>query len=1067
MNEPKKLKGLLLLCFVFYLQATSLAQTKPSTQKDVPVEITGTVSDQNGQTIVGASVMIKGTKTGTSTNENGVYRIKVPNTKAILTFSMLSFKTVEALVGNQLKIDITLPESAETNLNEIVIVGYGAVKRRDVSGAIVSVNAEDISKRMATNIAEALQGQVAGVQISTGSGQPGEGASVVIRGMSTMNSDGIGPLYVVDGVQQTDADAINPNDIESIEILKDAASASIYGSRSANGVIIITTKKGTKRSPVLDIKYLHSMNNLAHKLPQLNSAQYRALQRKQLAYINGQGQGIVPAAMRQSLDAQLADTLNVLLNADNDYQAVVFNTAQKNQVDASFGGGSDNLKYFLSSGYLNETGILDNTSYDRITARLNADYNATKRLNFSTRVNINYAKKKGTDEANFLNTILARKPNLSFYYPDNTLIGTLWGANPIALSEQTNFTDTYGGSFYQSGEFKITPSINFITSFNANLALSRYKFMRPSFLFSGAQTNSGSSISNLNWNWMNENYFNYNKTINKAHTFTGLLGVSAQGWKTESDRFSGRNSATDKIYTMNAFSANFNLAATRTEEAAHTLASAFGRFGYNYKSKYIFNANLRVDGSSRFAKDKKFGYFPSASVAWRLSDEPFMKFAKKFMNDAKVRLSYGVTGNESIGNYDAILSYDIGGIYDEVAGITAARIAVDNLGWEQTTQSNAGLDLSFLKNRFNLTIDYYKKLTDNLLANYEVPKEWGFNTVRRNIGSISNQGFEIDLRGDIIRKKTFTWNMAVNFSKNNNRITAVAGGVPYAFQDTWWISQGGRIGDFFGYRQLGVFPTDQSNAFTEDWQQLTPVFQRNANGEMIKDGNGRYVLQNYTLNGAAYGGTVKQKTFTDGTPFRGGDINWYDNPDDTKGRGVINDSDRQILGNAQPDFIGGLNTNLSYKNFSLFVSCFFSVGGQIYNQARYAINQQSMQYLATLPSSDFANDFWISQGDNTTYPRPYADQYQNDRGVNSFYLEDASYLKIRNIKLSYAFPKKLISRWRIRGIGLYTYVNNALTFTNYSGYDPEFSSYNALALGQDTNRYPRKREFGLGFNVNF
>ncbi|WP_304064438.1 SusC/RagA family TonB-linked outer membrane protein [Pedobacter glucosidilyticus] len=1059
----KRSGKLLLLLLLIYLPNYLLAQNN---QAATGIEVSGTVKDENGEALIGTVVSIKGSTTATTTDANGNYKIKVPNAKTVLSYYMLGFQRIEIMVENKNKIDVVLRELT-TALNEVVVVGYGSTNRRDLSGAVVSVQAEDIERRMPTNLAEALQGQVAGVQISTGSGQPGEGASIVIRGASTINDGGIGPLYVIDGVQQTNADAINPNDIESIDILKDAASAAIYGARSANGVIIITTKQGNKKAPTLDVRYLHSMNNLANSLPQLNSAQYRILQNKQMEYINGEGRNLVPAAVVQGLVAQMADSLNFILNSDNDYQDAVFGTANKNQIDVNFGGATDNLKYFLSTGYLKENGIMENTSFDRITTRLNADYNATKKLNFSTRINFSYAKKKGADESNYLNTMLARKPNLSFYYPDNTLIGVLWGGNPLALPAETNFTDTYGGTFYQSAEFKISPHLKITSTLNANLSLAKYKFMRPSFLFSGGLTNSGSSVGTLNWNWMNENYLNYSRTFNKVHTITGLAGVSAQGWRTESDRFSGRNSATDAIYTMNAFSANFNLAATRTEESVHTMASAFTRIGYNYKSKYIFNATVRVDGSSRFASNKKYGYFPSASAAWRFSDESFMKFAKSVLNDAKVRVSYGVNGNESIGNYDAILSYSVGGIYDDVSGITASRIAVNNLGWEQTTQSNIALDLSFYKNRFNVTVDYYNKQTDDLLANFEIPKEWGFDVVRRNIGSISNKGIEIDVRGDIIKKKTFSWNLGLNLTRNNNQILSIANGQPYLFQNVWWISQGGRIGDFFGYEQLNIFPYDQSNAFSNDWQQLTPVFQRDATGEMIKDAAGKYVLDSYTLNGAPYTGNVNQKTFTDGTPFRGGDVNWYDNPNDASGRGIINDSDRKVLGNAQPDFVGGINTTFNYKRFGLFIGSYFSVGGQIYNQARYTLNQMSMPFFSTVPSMDFANNFWIRQGDETKYPRPYADQYQNDRNVNSIYLEDASFLKIRNIRLSYSLPPKVTTKLKIKSLGMYGYVNNAFTFTNYSGYDPEFSNFSALALGMDTNRYPRKREFGLGFNLNF
>ena len=387
------------------------------------------------------------------------------------------------------------------------------------------------------------------------------------------------------------------------------------------------------------------------------------------------------------------------------------------------------------------------------------------------------------------------------------------------------------------------------------------------------------------------------------------------------------------------------------------------------------------------------------------------------------------------------------------------------MGWEQTAQTNLGLDVAFAKNRFQLTVDLYNKVTTNLLAAYEIPKEWGFNTVRKNIGSITNKGLEIGLVGDVVKTKNTTINLGVNFTFNKNRIKEIASGIPYLFNDTWWISQGQPIGDFYGYKYIDVFATDQSNAFTSNWEQLTPVFQKDASGQNIKDANGKFVLANYTLGGATYTGPVNQKKLADGTPFRGGDVNWENSDGDANG--IITDKDRMVLGNAQPDFTGGFNFNIRHKGFTLFVASYFSIGGEIYNAAKYNLVQGSMNGLSTVPSFDFQNNFWIQQGDVVQYARPYSDRFQNARAVSSFYLEDASYLKIRNIRLSYLLPTKWTSKAKLRGVNIYGYVNNALTFSSYSGYDPEFSAYSALGIGMDINRYPRKREFGLGLNLNF
>lgn len=1032
------------------------------------VEISGRVTDGNGDGLPGVSVQLKGTATGVVTDRLGNFRIRVPDRRAVLTFTSVGYEPAEEPVGSRTELLITM-QDAKSALDEVVVVGYGTVNRRDLTGAVVSVSAEEIEKRMPVSIAEALQGAVAGMQVVTGSGQPGESASVIVRGTSTFNDEGIGPLYIIDGVQQDNADAINPADIANIEVLKDGASAAIYGSRSANGVIIITTKQGSQARPEIRVNYLHSYNNLAHKVPQLNANEYRSLQRRQLDYAYGEGAGYVTQAVISALTAQIRDTTNYMFSFDHDYQDELFSTPAKDQIDLSFGGGSDKLKYQLNAGYLNERGIIEGTSFNRLSSRLNADYTPSRIVNFSSRLYVSYRKKEGTDEGDYLNAIMQRRPNSALYYSDGSLIGLFYGMNPLALNELTNFTDYYDGTLFQSGYVQITPDLRFTSTINASLALSKDFYQRPSYISADGLANTGRAGSILNWNWNNENYLNYQKSLESGHNFTGLLGVSAQSWRRERELFSGRNAPTDVVYTLNAFRANYLINGTYTEATANTLASAYTRFGYDFRSRYLFNATLRADGSSRFSKKNRYGYFPSVSAAWRLSDEAFMQWAKKgsFLSDAKIRLSYGVTGNQSIGNFENILSYSIGGVYDGLPGIYAARIPADDLKWEETRQTNLGLDLSLYKNRFQLTVDVYAKATDNLLANFQIPSEWGYNFVRRNVGAIMNRGVEVDFRGDIIRKSTFRWNAAVNIARNNNTITAIADGAPYVFNGNWYISEGGRIGDWYGYRQLGIFRYDQSNAFSDAWEQLTPVFKTGTDGQLLTDDKGKYVLDYYELNNQVYTGPVQQKRLTDGSVFRGGDVNWYDNPDDEGGVGLIDDKDRAILGNAQPVFTGGFNTTLSYKGLSLFVGAFFSVGGKIYNQAKYTLNNFSMVYFSALPSVEMANSFWMNQGDETLYPRPFNDTYLNSRSLNDFYLEDASYLKIRNVRLSYSLPKTLGSKLKMRTCQVFGYVNNALTFTNYSGYDPEFSGPSALAIGMDTNRYPRKREFGLGINANF
>lgn len=1049
MKIPKYLLLLLFLLAGQYLLA----------QKNI---VSGIVTDESGVTMPGVNVVLKDSKIGVMTNNDGYFSLNLQKNKETIIFSFIGFKTKEIEVTGGTTLNVKLSENS-VSLDEVVAVGYGSIRKRDVTGAIVSLSSKDIEQKSSTNILEALQGQSAGVQIVAGSGQPGESASIRIRGTSTFNDNGVTPLYVVDGVPMDNIDGINPSDVESVEVLKDAASAAIYGSRSANGVILVTTKQGSKSKPVISAQYLHSWSALSHKLSQVTPAQFTQFRRNRLNYLLGDGSGYVSNKAYMSDSAILNDPYNSMFNANNDYQNMAFQVGEKNQLDVSIGGGTDFSKYFLSAGYYGEGGIIPSTGYQRLTTRLNASYKASPKLTLISKVSLLYSKKEGIDEYGYLNSLMQRIPNLSVYFPDETLVGKLSGLNPLAVTTATNFTQTYKGTLFQSGEYQILPNFKFTTNFNLNFEVGKTKRLTPSLIFDENQTsNKGESYSNMNWSWMNENYLNYSKKIKNIHNFNALLGVSVQEWGYESDRFVGNNAATDAIYTMNAFAANYDLTATQTDASSHAMASAFGRLSYDYKSRYLFNTNIRTDGSSRFAPKNKWGLFPSASFAWRFSDEKFMKFSKSFLTDAKARIGFGITGNEAIGDYEYMSSYEVGGIYDGISSLNASRIAIDNLSWEQTTQSNLGMDLRFINSRILVSADYYFKKTDGLLANYPMPKEVGFNSVRRNIGSIENQGWEFSISADIIKKKKFNWQVSFNTSTNDNRITKLSDGKPYILNDQFLIAEGGRIGDFYGYKSEGVFQYNQSNAFTPTWEQLTPVFLKNSNGSLQTDLNGKFIFQKYQLNGADYNGVIATKKLPDGTPLRGGDFNWTNASGDSTG--IINQDDKIILANAQAKFFGGFNTNLIYKSFTLSMSFYFSMGGQIYNKVKYDRNR--FQWSSIVPTLDAMQTAWFKQGDIANYARPYEDNFENDRSLNSIYLEDASYIKLRSIKVGYNIPKKLAGSMHIKELNIYAYVNNALTWTAYSGFDPEFSTSSALSMGIDYNRYPKKREFGIGLNIN-
>ena len=992
-------------------------------------KVSGTVKDTKGKPIQGVSVVVKGAKTGTTTDREGRYSIGAPSGKSTLVFSNVGYTTWEEDIGGRNEIAVTLTDKT-SDMSDVIVIGYGTQRKRDITGAISSVSAKQIGERQAVTVADALQGQVPGLQIAVGSGAPGASnistnQSLLIRGIGTLQS-GAGPLIVIDGAQGVDINSINPNDIQSVEVLKDAASASIYGSKSANGVILITTKRGSDGKPLLGLNYISSWSSLSHKIPQTNAAQRKLYDFK-----------------RTGNYSTTTDSLNPSFNADNDYQDMLTRTGRRDEVDLSVSSGTKNLNFYTGLGYLNEQGIIINSWSKTVRGRLNLDYKQD-RFSFGTRVVGSYNFSNFINEGNTLGQAIQRPPNFAMVFPDGTLAPVIGGRkNPVAYALlYKNRYDIVNASMYNYIAYAFTPDLKLTVDANVSINPTHNLQFTPALL---EGSNSGKETNTTGNYWITQAYLNFSKTLRGKHTLIGLLGTSAEESYDKTSSQSGTNFVSEQVTSINTAQ---TLGLPTNTESKSTQASVFGRVGYSYMGRYIVNGNLRADASSNFGAQNRWGYFPSGSAAWRFSDEKFMQFASGFLTDGKLRVSYGLTGNQQIPAYANISQLQFGSnYYNGVSGVVASsQFGNNKLSWESTTQFNVGTDLTMMNGRVTLTLDYYNKRTDNLLYNAPLAYETGFSTLYVNVGSLQNRGVEFLINATPIQTRKFTWNISYNMSFNRAKTLSLYQNIPLS--TSIWITQPNRIlGNFYGWKALGIYAYDQSNAYDDDYNLLTPVLL-----------NGQPSGQ-YTLNGKNYTGTVHQLT-TNGAVSAGGDVIWQNNHKDS----VIDDNDRQILGNAQPKYNAGLTNTLTYKNLSFSFTFYASMGGQLYNTFRSTLDQ--IVTTNVTPDPTYINQAWYYQGQVTNWYSAKNNGKTNPR-TSSLFIEDASFIRLRNVRLGYYIPQKITNKASIKGIQLFVYGINVATWTNYSGWDPEVSFSDPLQMGSDTGAYPKKKEYGVGVNVNF
>ncbi|AOC96037.1 TonB dependent receptor [Flavobacterium anhuiense] len=1042
----KKKLNIHILLFLLFITAGIQAQnTTPLIQS----KLDGTVVDAiTNQPIIGASVTIKGTTHGVVTDAEGKFYFqtgqKFPYT---LIVSYIGYKKLEIIVEKN-PVIINLKEERQ-ELDELVVVGYGTQKRKDITGSVASVPKANLSQ-VTSSADNLLRGAVAGVVVTQSSGRPGASSSVRIRGGNSITA-GNEPLYVVDGIliynDNNNSSAgvtyagasvnvlstINPADIESIEVLKDASATAIYGSRGANGVVIITTKKGTKGQDNISYQGYFGFQNISKKLKLMNASEWASLRNDVQASI-GQAPSFSPAQIEA-----------LKTSGNYDWQSAAFVTAAPVQShNLSFSGGDEKSRYAISAGYFDQDGIVLGSDFKRISLRANYERNYSQKFKFG--VNANYTNSIANGVGTNGGAAAGRNPNPlvsvvltapvvpikntdgSYNVTNNPYATSVNGYVPNPINDLENTTnETKLNRILTSlfGEYKFNKELTAKVAVSGDVLNTKQNYYAPSNTTTGAGTKGLASIGErLVSSVLNENTLTYNTNFGENHKFSALGGYTLQYTKGEVVN-AGAQTFVNDANTYNAL--QDGVAVKPYSEAYESvLKSWLARVNYSYKGKYNFTLSGRADGSSRFGSESLWGYFPSAGFSWNITDEEFANNIKG-VTEAKLRITAGTTGNQEIGNYLPLASmgsvnYSFGGTL--YTGLAPTRLANPDLKWEKTNQYNVGLDLSLLDRRINFVFDVYYKKTKDLLINVPVPLSSGYATVLQNIGGVENKGFEVGVTTENIKTENFAWNSNIVFSLNRNKVTEIGNGVDQFFpvvpngsllqQQPVTVKVGLPLGTFWGYRTNGIFQTQEE-------VNTQPKINSLAN---TKVGDRKYV--------------------------------------DTNGDGVITALDKGNLGTSQPKFVGSFSNTVSYNDFDLNFSFQGAYGGKIFN----ALNQQLE--ISTLGTNAAAtlNDRWTPTNPSNEIPRASSSPLGI---VSERYVEDASFLRLKLITLGYTLPKSVSKKLGTKSVKIYVSAENLITWTKYTGYDPEVSSYeqNNLYPGIDFGSYPNSKTFISGLNVTF
>jgi len=977
-------------------------------EKQQSLRVTGRVVDSKGVSLPGVSVSEKGTVNGTVTDAKGNFKLDVVNHASVLVFHFVGYISQEVAVGSQTTFSVVLAEDVHS-LNEVVVVGYGTQKKRDLTGSITSVSGKDLGSQPVPDAGQAIEGKAAGVQVIT-SGAPGANSSIQIRGLGSINDSS--PLLVIDGVPTPGGvnylNTINPADIAAIDVLKDASSAAIYGSQGANGVIIVTTKKGTAGQGHLNADIFVGVQSVANKLNLLDASQFALLNNEELTNAN---KSTNPAYATPSSLGRGTNWLNAILR-----------NAPIQSYSLSYSGGSEKSDYYVSGAVLDQQGVVIDSKYRRYNVQFNSNQRVLSWLKTGNTLALSHDEKPSGGGT--VSGALASNPVLPVYNPDGSYSGPVgqsqwYGSqtNPVGLYNLVNNnTNGYNiiGSVY--AEATIIPGLTFRTTPGLTATFFDTSTWAPqNNLQPSPQTQSylGESYSkSLTYNW--DNYLTYDKHFGNDHHLTVLAGTSAEAntFNTMNGNISGF--ASDLTQQLNNGTVQPNIGGTSNQ---WSLFSLMGRANYSYKDRYLVTVTVRRDGSSRFGENKKYGTFPSASFAWRVSEEPFFKNIT-FFDDLKIRAGYGTTGNQNgIGNY-SFASGLTSAVYvfnGNIVPIEIAQSAANpNLSWETIKSTNIGIDATFLHQRISLTVDGYIKNTTGMLVPYTLPISTGYTVSPPiNAGKVQNKGIEVTINSRNV-VGAFTWSSNFNISFNKNKILSLD-------QNSQLFPQGSSIGlngylavnrvgypinSFYGYVTQGLFQTSYD------------------------------VMAHATQSGAAPG-----------------DIRFKD----LNGDGVINDQDRTIIGNPNPKFIYALNNTFSYKGVDMSIVLQGTYGNDIFNANNILL--ESMSGANNQVSAVLGR--WEGPGSSNTVPRAvFGDPNGNSQNSNR-YIEDGSYLRIRNVTLGYTLPKSLAQRIKFSSIRVYVAGQNLYTFTKYTGVDPEVG-----LSGIDNNVYPVVRTISFGANLS-